>query len=178
MRLCDTCKTVQKTCCQEGVKISLTQGDVQRIKAACGRDNFLELKACPPPVGKDFLDYAYDPNWLHYIILPGYFNRLLKMNPDGNCVFLSENGCVLSEDTRPLICRLYPFGYNEYGLIGLILEDDFWCPIRLLELGENLIENLQITWEQAEQWRDMLYRELRAEYAERDPKEKEELFYP
>lgn len=34
---------------------------------------------------------------------------ILRVQPDGNCVFLTEKGCGVHPD-RPLVCRLYPLG--------------------------------------------------------------------
>jgi len=36
---------------------------------------------------------------------------LLRVRPDGGCVFLTERGCGVHPD-RPLACRLYPLGRN------------------------------------------------------------------
>jgi uncharacterized protein len=90
------------------------------------------------------------------------------MESKGDCTFLGENGCTLSEDVRPLMCRLYPYNYNEYGMIGLVLNDDLWCPIHALQPGETLPGMLYLDHDQAEQWRSQYYAELRADYYERE----------
>jgi Fe-S-cluster containining protein len=171
MRLCMICKDIQKTCCQGNLKINLTLGDVRRITAASGRNDFFELKPALHLSANDKEDYDYDPNWLRYITLPGSYYRLLKIGSNGNCVFLGDQGCVLNEDTRPLICRLYPYTYNETGMIGLVLTKHLWCPIHVVKEGENLTHMLEMSREQADLWRRMLYEELREDYEKREKSE-------
>lgn len=168
MRFCDRCIGTQKTCCQESPKILLTQGDVRRITLASGCSDFFTLEQLPEHSQKEIDSVAYDPNWLRYVTRPDHSKRLLKMNSRGNCIFLEETGCILSEDARPLICRLYPYIYNEFGMIGLVFDKEMWCPIHLLEEGETLADMLQLGREQTERWRMMLYEELRADYNERE----------
>jgi Fe-S-cluster containining protein len=45
-------------------------------------------------------------------------NRLRKklMIKDDKCIFLSDNGCILSSENRPFYCRMYPFWFNNEGL--------------------------------------------------------------
>jgi Fe-S-cluster containining protein len=168
MRLCELCKDIQKTCCQNYIKAYLTLGDIERISAASGRTDFVELRPCPRLSAQERSGYDYDPNWLCLITLPGNFNRLLKKNQNGDCVFLGANGCELAEEVRPLICRLYPYSYNEYGLIGLVVNDMIGCPTHLLGPGEEIFKNLHMPRIMADEWRVMLYAELRKEYSERD----------
>ena len=42
-------------------------------------------------------------------------NRVLF---NGDCTFLGAAGCVLPEEVRPLVCRLYPFEYTHRGILG------------------------------------------------------------
>jgi uncharacterized protein len=168
MRLCELCKDIQKTCCQNYIKAYLTLGDIERITAATGQRDFVELRPCPRLSAKERSDYDYDPNWLRFITLPGNYNRLLKKTRAGDCVFLSANGCMLTEEVRPLICRLYPYSYNEFGLIGLVVNEMIGCPIHLLGTGEDIFNNLHMPRIVADDWRVMLYNELRNEYSERD----------
>jgi uncharacterized protein len=167
MLLCQRCIKYQKSCCN-GPNITLTLGDVSRITLASGQRDFVEFKVYSD---LSFLEaYAYDPNWKEYTFSSGNRNRQMKMNTQGDCPFLGADGCTLSEDDRPLICRLYPYSYNEFGMIGLILNEDLFCPLHLLKAGETLPQMLEITSEQADRWRTMLYTELRAESLEREKK--------
>jgi uncharacterized protein len=165
MRLCNRCKDIQETCCQGSI-IPLTRGDIERITRASGTSDFFIYTPCLQPTPTDIQDYGYDPNWLQYTILKGSFHRLLKRDENKKCVFLSDHGCTLSEDTRPLICRLYPYSYNEFGMIGLVLNENLSCPLHLLKEGETPADVLEINSEEGECWRAQLYRELREEYNE------------
>ena len=53
---------------------------------------------------------------------------MLKRQPDGDCTFLGEQGCVLPLETRPLICRLYPYDYSEQGIRDELAAG---CPLEL-----------------------------------------------
>lgn len=166
MHLCDRCKEIQKTCCQQNIIITLTREDVRRITQATGISDFFEFKYYPDLSCLDV--YAYDPNWKKYAFLPGNLKRQIKMNSHGDCIFLGDAGCMLTEDARPLMCRLYPYEYNEYGMIGVVLSEDTICPVRLIKTGENLAEMLEMPFEPLNQWRIMYYDELRTEYEERE----------
>lgn len=165
MRLCERCKHVQKTCCQESPKVTLTLGDVARIRAATGREDFFELAHYPDLSFMAAFDY--DPHWRAYTVLPGNLIRQLRMDDSGACTLLRPGGCSLKSETRPLLCRLYPYNYNEFGMIGLYAAEELWCPVRLLEEGENLTGVLGMSLEKANQTRLRLYEELRAELAAR-----------
>ena len=84
-----------------------------------------------------------------------------------DCIFLGNQGCVLASDIRPLMCRLYPYTYNEFGMIGLVLNEDLICPLHALQAGETVLDMLALPHTQADPWRKMYYAELRSEYLER-----------
>lgn len=72
---------------------------------------------------------------------------------------------MLDEETRPIVCRLYPYSYNHAGLLG---EDPDYCPTATLKPpGGSMVALLQMTRARAEVWRADLYRELRADAAKR-----------
>lgn len=155
---CARCARVQRTCCQRA-QIIVTDGDIQRIRVHAGRDDFWEHRAP--------LSYHYaepdddDPNWLVYTIEPDGTRRVLKRTDDHGCTFLGAAGCVLPLEVRPLVCRLYPFSYNERGLTG---EDSDYCPKWLLappESGLSMLNVLQMDPADGERWRAQLYAELR-----------------
>jgi uncharacterized protein len=145
-------------------------GDFHRISQAIGTSDFVVFKHYSNISLIDTYDTVSDPNWVRYVTLPGNFIRLLKMDNTGNCVFLSDNGCGLSDDTRPLVCRLYPYNFNELRMLGLVKNEDMLCPLHLLQEGETLIDRLQMQEEQANQWRILFYDELRSEYNQRENK--------
>jgi Fe-S-cluster containining protein len=100
-----------------------------------------------------------DPNWLRYTVRADGSRRVLRRGHLGRCLFLTQTGCALMMDARPLVCRLYPFDYTEKGLIGILAE----CPEHLLEPGETLIETLGMSYQEANKWWGLLYNELRTE---------------
>jgi Fe-S-cluster containining protein len=68
-------------------------------------------------------------------------------------------------ETRPLICRLYPFDYDHQGLRPQLSHH---CPTQLMKPGETLLGALDMTREVAERWRAQLYRELELERDDED----------
>jgi Fe-S-cluster containining protein len=85
--------------------------------------------------------------------------RMLRRQPNGDCVFLGAQGCVLTSASRPLVCRLYPHDYHEGGLDGI---DDSYCPTAHLSPdGRPMTEVLDVSQEDAIHWHRMLYQELR-----------------
>lgn len=161
MWLCNRCMETKKTCCQERPRIVLTTGDVRRIRQAAGRDDFYKLEHWDD---LSFLDnYRFDPNWRKYTVLPGNRRRTLAWKPDGECSLLGKEGCAAG-DAQPLLCRLYPYECNEFGLIGWLSPDDMWCPRHLIEKGQDLFTALRMNLDDLEQVRRQLYEELRAEH--------------
>jgi len=154
--LCARCARHRTTCCQTS-EIYVTPGDVERIAVRVGRDDFYLDEA---PANADYLDQGDDPAWREYVFGPDGRRRVLRREPGGNCIFLGPHGCTLPLEVRPLVCRLYPYLYNESGFLeGL----DARCPVELLLPGEGLIEALGMSLEQARPWHHQLYREIRLE---------------
>lgn len=153
---CARCARTQRTCCQRA-EILLTQGDLRRITAHAGGNGFWEHRA---PADAAYLEPdADDPHWLRYTVRADGRRRMLRRRANGDCTFLGSRGCVLPEDVRPLVCRLYPFAYTEAGLDGV---DDEYCPTALLApRGEPMTEVLGMSRSAAEAWRTVLYQELR-----------------
>lgn len=156
MHPCARCATLQRTCCQRA-EILLTAGDVERIAAHTGTRTFFERRA---PSDPGYLDAdADDPNWLAYTVRADGTRQVLRKQANGDCGFLGAAGCTLSLQTRPLVCRLYPFAYNESGLQG---EDSEYCPTKVLApRGQPMAEVLDIAVADAQSWHRQLYEELR-----------------
>lgn len=154
--LCVRCSRRQKTCCQQ-TDIFVTLGDVGRIADHVGRRDFTEYRGARSPV---YLDQDDDPLWRDTVFRADGTRRVLKKKPNDDCSFLGEAGCVLPLETRPLICRLYPFDYTEAGI-----DDELgdYCPTHLLPPGVGLIEALDMRRTDAERWHEQLYNELRDE---------------
>lgn len=155
MHPCARCATIQKTCCQRA-EVVITAGDAARIGRHTGRQDFAELRAPHDPT---YLDQDDDPNWAKYTVEADGRRRVLRRRADGSCTFLSEFGCCLPTEVRPLVCRLYPHSYTESGIVGVEGE---YCPVeRLVPPGLTLLTVLGMRPDEARRWHRMLYDELR-----------------
>jgi Fe-S-cluster containining protein len=145
-----------KTCCQTA-DIFTTLGDVRRIEDFTGETGFTEYRA---PVNPAYADQDDDPVWRDNVFRPDGTRRVVKKQPNGDCTFLGSAGCVLPLETRPLICRIYPFDYTAEGILDELSEG---CPTELLKPGQGLIEALDMKRSDAERWHRQLYAELQQE---------------
>lgn len=156
--ICVKCAATRRTCCQES-EIYVTPADVRRIEEHTGRGGFTERRAPDDPV---YLDQDDDPTWMRYVFLSDGTRRVLRRQPGGDCTFLGSHGCELPLAVRPLVCRLYPYHYNEGGIVSV----SEGCPTQLLRAGETIVDALEMNRRLAEGWHAQLYRELREEPAE------------
>lgn len=154
--LCVRCSRHMKTCCQTS-EVYATPGDAQRIAEFIGRDDFYEYREPDDPV---YLQEDGDPIWIENVIRPDGTRRVLKRKPGGDCTFLGDAGCVLPLETRPLICRIYPFDYTADGLRDELANG---CPMELLPAGQSLLDALDIKRTDAERWHKQLYVEVLTE---------------
>jgi Fe-S-cluster containining protein len=162
MHPCARCARMQRTCCQRA-EILVTSADVQRIAAHSGRSEFVEQRSPADPAYLE--DDPDDPRWKQLTVLPDGTRRMLQRRPDGDCTFLGAAGCVLPTDVRPLVCRLYPWSYDQRGLLG---EDADYCPTAALEPPQGRMTlMLDIPADVAEGWRAQLYTELERDLRER-----------
>jgi uncharacterized protein len=154
--ICARCARVRKTCCQTS-QIFVTLSDVARIEEATGETGFYDRRLPPDPSYEAQDD---DSLWARKVFATDGTRRVLDRREDGDCVFLTETGCRLALETRPLVCRLYPFDYDEAGVRE---ELSHRCPTELLAPGQGLLKVLDMTREQAQPWHTQLYAELREE---------------
>jgi Fe-S-cluster containining protein len=141
-----------RTCCQT-TEIFVTQGDVERIAHATGRDDFTTFR---PPENPAYADHGDDPAWRGIFEADGTRRVLVRQDND-DCTFLGPRGCVLELETRPLVCRLYPFDYTADGLRTELAEG---CPLELLIPGRGVLDELEMTPAQAKGWHQQLYAEI------------------
>jgi len=146
------CARVGTSCCKN-YQISLTTGDIQRVSDFLGHQNFFTLE---PPVPEE-INPEYDPQWLPLIMESMGRVRVLKRTAEKNCSMLTENGCQLPYDCRPLICRLYPYTYTEEGIVGIGAS----CPISREKDWGAILEQLDMPADKARQWLCLLYTEVR-----------------
>ncbi len=157
--LCRRCARTGPTCCQR-TQVYVTRGDIARIAAATGRSDFHETV---PPVdpsasGTLHLDAAWAGTFT------GAGRTVLAHAVNGDCVFLADDGCRLPLIIRPLVCRLYPFDYNEDCIKGVFAP---LCPAPERDAPAFLLAELAMNRNAAEEWRRQLYDELRDENASR-----------
>lgn len=145
-----------KTCCQTS-EVHLTPGDVGRIAAYTARQGFYEYRAPQKAVYEHAEDD--DPVWRENVFRPDGTRRVLKREEDGNCIFLGERGCVLPLEVRPLVCRIYPFDYDQNGVKERELSPG--CPLELLRPGADLVAELAMNRADADRWQAQLYQEIR-----------------
>jgi Fe-S-cluster containining protein len=144
------------TCCQTS-EIYVTLGDVRRIEEHTGQTNLTEWRTPDDPI---YLQQHDDPVWAERVLQADGTRRVLKRQPNGDCQFLGSAGCRLPLEVRPLICRLYPFDYNEQGIFESLANG---CPLELLRPGQTLLQELEMNRADADRWHQQLYSEVRVE---------------
>ncbi len=154
--LCVRCARHMKTCCQTS-EVYTTPGDVRRIAEFTGKSEFTEFRGADDPV---YLEQDDDPVWLENVFRADGSRRVLKRRTNGDCTFLGAQGCVLPLETRPLICRIYPYDYTADGLRERLAQG---CPTELIPPGQTLLEALDIQRSDAERWHQQLYQEVLTE---------------
>lgn len=154
--LCARCARCQSTCCQE-TEIFVTLGDIERIAQHTGERDFHEFR---PVRNSVYLEQQDDPLWERVVLRPDGTRRVVKWQENRDCRFLGPVGCRLPLDVRPLICRLYPFDYNEQGIKPQLATG---CPTFLLKPEESLIQVLDMSPVRGAEWHRQLYEEIRIE---------------
>jgi uncharacterized protein len=158
MNLCIECSKAGKTCCQLGSGVVLlTEGDIDRINKFTSKNDFWLFEE-PKEYLENRIKSSFDPNMKYYALSKTGKVHTLKHKPDGNCIFLSDKGCVLPMDTRPLYCRIHPYDFVEDQVTGITFVD---CPVEKLKKPGDLPDVINVKFEEAKQWVKMLYKELR-----------------
>lgn len=142
-----------KTCCQQ-TDIYVTVNDVIRIGAFTARVDFFEFR---PPGDPAYLSTGEDPPWQQYVFRLDGTRRVLKQQPSGDCFFLTEIGCSLELEVRPLICRLYPLTYTVYGVHA---EPDERCPVNRYSGGMPVLVAFGMSMQTVLRWHSDLYNEM------------------
>lgn len=157
LSLCARCAASGRTCCQD-TQIFLSRGDVRRVSAETPGEEFWEHAA---PADENYEpDFTFDAVWGR-IFGPDGRRRVLRHRNGGDCWFLTATGCRLSLEARPLVCRLYPFDYNETSIKGVY---GHICPEPEQSNTPMLLALLAMNRCEAENWRRMLYAEIAEEF--------------
>ena len=154
--LCARCARHMKTCCQTP-EIYVTPGDVERIASQVGRRAFWHFRV---PAYPAYLEEDDDPVWQEHVFREDNSRRVIKKTPDNDCSFLGPHGCTLPLEVRPLVCRLYPYDYDERGIRDELASG---CPLELLRPGQVLLEVLGMKIDDGRRWHKQLYEEIRLE---------------
>lgn len=115
-RVCDLCAEESLTCCQ------LNPGEEEFCFPLSGLEVALLTTHLPKtdgcfvsmPNSQAFIQtlmhlFPFRKEILLQRFPLGSSHLRLATDAEGKCVFLGEMGCVLSDDHRPLLCRLFPF---------------------------------------------------------------------
>ena len=161
MDICKQCSKRQLTCCQDS-DIFITLGDIKRISKyildthILSNTDFYEDREAGEAYIKAVKDNPKDIIW-NLVTINNGMRRVTKKN-EGDCIFLSTTGCLLPLEIRPLVCRIYPFDFNQSGVF---ISSNCACPLDLV--GNDPPAALEIKLEDAIRWHKMLYKELKDE---------------
>jgi Fe-S-cluster containining protein len=115
-RVCDLCAEESLTCCQlnpgeeefcfplSGLEVALLTKQFPKTEGCfvwmLNSDAFVQTLMHLFPFQKEILQQRFPLGSSHL---------RLATDAEGRCVFRGKMGCVLSDEHRPLLCRLFPF---------------------------------------------------------------------
>jgi Fe-S-cluster containining protein len=137
--------------------VYVTLGDVERIQQFTGHCDFHEYRA---PVDSIYLHDDGDIVWRSHVFRDDGSRRVLKQQANGDCLFLGSQGCTLTAEVRPLVCRIYPYDFNHQGIRD---EPARGCPVELLPGRQSVFVALRMDYHDAVRWHKQLYEEITLE---------------
>ncbi len=149
---CCECAEKKSSCCVN-MEVYLTPGDVMRIHNVTKADDFLVFK----PPGIKYAEAGKE--WFKRISRPDGCRRVLRSMDDGACFFLTQSGCRLSLEQRPLLCRIFPIEFDEQNLLDIANE----CPLSLMKDPNLSLIKMGMTFEKLIDWHAQLYEEINQE---------------
>ncbi|OQX22900.1 MAG: hypothetical protein BWK80_28740 [Desulfobacteraceae bacterium IS3] len=163
MSKCFECSELQLTCCEKS-EVCVTKGDIKRIAEYAGRNDFYHLmpvseelkfiitNPCNPENGSEiYLKYLFDEEG----------RRIILKKNENRCCFLTHNGCDLPLNIRPIVCRLYPYDWND--------NKDMWidparlCPENLFKDEQEIKEQLCLPEQEAKRLLELFYDEIKSQ---------------
>ena len=121
------CLNCENHCCIGDYATFLTLNDAKRISEETGIpvDEFcFYAPICADKEGHEELMQSKDHTYFDFSQSGNILQ--LKANKDKSCFFLKDKKCAIY-NTRPLICRIFPFWYKKVkNEINIIIDDDFF----------------------------------------------------
>ncbi len=146
-----------RSCCtlraenNEGLPAPVSEPEIDRILSFLKhkkRESFLDSRSNSPQFISQMAILFPDMADSVHKIFPLNGNHFDLKTQGDDCIFKAINGCILSDETRPHFCRIYPFWFfdNEPQVFQdsncLALENCQTIPEVFLSLGTNP-ENLK-----------------------------------
>jgi len=157
MNLCAKCASINRDCCT-GRDIILTDGDISRIiNFNQFYKDFFELRVS---TDSSYFDTENDPVWFKNTINLDKTRRVIKHQNNNKCFFITQKGCALPLNIRPLVCRLHPLEYIQNQITGISND----CPKELLDKDEDFLKSVGIDLNEANEWLKQLYYELETRF--------------
>lgn len=162
MSKCSECSKLQLTCCElEVTEVAITNGDIRRISDYTGRNDFYHLKQVSEEMKYVYENPANVPKgleqYVEYLFDEEGRRNILKKNERNGCCFLTPNGCALPSNIKPIICRLFPYDWNDNRDVWM---DFTTCPKILFKDEQELKELVCLPEEEAKRLIDLLYYEI------------------
>jgi len=112
--VCKRCTDRGPTCCrlepgEEEVCFPLSEMERHRIlEHAPDKGAFVQQHNTAPFVDNVKRLFPKDKKRIEQLFPPHGFHMRLATRPDGSCVFLGSEGCVLPREVRPHYCLIFP----------------------------------------------------------------------
>lgn len=148
---CLDCASKNRSCCVN-VHIFITSGDIERISQASDTKDFYSKE----PLTPEYFDGGGDPEWNGLILDENGCRKVLSQKPNGECIFLSDRGCRLKPDVRPLLCRIYPYDFLGSKISGICHS----CPVSASDDWQAVLNQSQMHYGAALEWVKQLYEEI------------------
>ena len=156
---CLDCASRNQSCCVN-VHIFITSGDIERISQASDIHDFYSSE----PLTPEYFDGGGDPDWNNLILDENGCRKIVRQTETGNCIFLSEKGCRLKPDIRPLLCRIYPYDFTGRKIVGI----SNYCPVSADNSWQEVLNLSQMHYHAAQEWIKQLYDEIYHEKVQPD----------
>ncbi|NCA99756.1 MAG: hypothetical protein EOM70_10310 [Clostridia bacterium] len=141
--------------------MALTEGDISRIRRFCRTDDFYHRLRVPEELVATYENPEHHDAAVA-VYVAGLFDEqgrrpILRKQDNGFCLFVADTGCVLPREVRPLVCRLYPYDWNDQHKLWIQAP---YCPRELYADETDLVLQIGDSQEVALKLVEQLYEEL------------------